>query len=87
MSEPKMKFRAGSVSSALWENEVRINGDSVVLLKASIERSYKGKDGQWKTSTSFGRNEIPLAIFCLQKAFEAIIEREQASSVRTESVR
>ena len=38
-----------------------------------------GKNEQWKSSNSLGRNEIPLAIYCLEKAFEAMIEEQQAS--------
>jgi hypothetical protein len=34
------------------------------------------KSGTWQSSTSFSRNEIPLAIHCLQKAFEKIIEKQ-----------
>ena len=29
----------------------------------------------WKTSQSFSQNEIPLAIYVPQKAFEAMIEK------------
>ena len=74
MVKPVAKVRAGQVSSALWENEITVNGRKVTVLKASVQRRYKDRDGQWKSSTSFSRNEIPLAVYCLQKAFEKIIE-------------
>ena len=76
--KPKAKFAAGTVSAALWENEVTSkNGQKVTLLKATVERRYKDTDGNWKSSGSFGRNEIPLAIFCLEKAFEAMIKSDK----------
>jgi len=56
------------------------------VAKATIERRYKDASGTWKSSSSFGRNEIPLAIYCLRKAFEAIIESEQEEWVETETV-
>jgi len=31
----------------------------------------------WKSSGSFSRNEIPLAIHCLQKSFEHMIETQK----------
>lgn len=75
---PVEKFRAGQVSSAVWENDVSVNGQQKTMLKASISKRYRDRDGEWKTSQSFSRDEIPLAIYCLQKAFEAILEKQVA---------
>ena len=88
MTQPLTKFRAGSVSAALWENEVTVNGRKVTMLKASVERRYKDADGQWKSSGSFSRNEIPFVIYCLQKSFDHIIaaQQEEDGSVEEETV-
>jgi hypothetical protein len=72
--KPVAKFKAGQVSAALWENEISVSGRKVTVLKATVQRRYKDKDDKWKSSASFSRNELPLAIYCLQKAFEKIIE-------------
>jgi hypothetical protein len=77
---PVAKFRAGQVSSALWENQVQVKGAAVTILKAAVQRRYKGRNGEWQSSGSFNRNEIPLAIHCLQKAFEKIIEIQSEDS-------
>ena len=77
---PIAKFRAGQVSAALWENEIQTGGRTATILKATIQRRYRDTDGNWKSSTSFSRNEIPLAIHCLQKAFEKIVELQNDSS-------
>ena len=45
---------------------------------------YKDKNGEWKSSQSFGRNEIPLVRYCLDKAFGAIIEEQSGDSVNVE---
>jgi len=75
--KPVAKFKAGQISAALWENEIIAkNGHRATVLKATVERRYKDRDGNWKSSGSFSRNEIPLAIYCLQKAFEKIIEMQ-----------
>ena len=68
---------AGSCRAAIWENEIRVNGSAKTMLKASVERRYKDKDGSWKSSSSFSRNEIPLAVYVLEKAFEAIVAEEK----------
>jgi hypothetical protein len=81
MAKPVAKFKAGQISAALWENEITAkNGHKATMLKASVQRRYKDRDGQWKSSGSFSRNEIPLAIYCLQKAFEKIIEVQVSDS-------
>ena len=74
-NEPIKKFQAGQVTCAVWENGVTVNGHPQTILKATVGRRFRDKDGQWKTSQSFSRNEIPLAIYVLQKAFEAMIEK------------
>ena len=87
--KPVAKFRAGQVTAALWENEITTNGKTVTILKASIQRRYKSGDGTWKSSGSFSRNEIPLAVYCLQKCFEHIIEAQKdtaSDSIEEETV-
>ena len=39
-------------------------------------------EGNWKSSTSFSRNEMPLAIFCLARAFDKIIQEETSQGGR-----
>ena len=78
-AKPVHKIRAGQVSCALWENEISVNGRKIKVLKATVERRYK--DGEeWKSSGSYGLNEIPRAIWCLQKAFDHMIEQSTARS-------
>ena len=86
-TQPIAKFAAGAVSAALWENEITLNtGKTAKVLKASVSRRYKDNFGNWKTTYSFSRNEIPLAIYCLQKAFEAIIEKSSATQEITDAI-
>ena len=73
--QPIERFRAGQISCALWENEIAVNGRQKTIVKASVTRRYQDRNGDWKSSQSFSRNEIPLAIYCLQKAFSSMIER------------
>ena len=85
--KPLCKIQAGQVSAALWENKVTAkNGNEVDILKVTVQRRFKDKDGSWKSSNSFSRNEIPLAIYCLGKAFQKIIDEQNANSVIEEVV-
>lgn len=72
--QPIARSRAGSISCALWENEIQVNGTSKTVLKASVSRRYKDNVGNWKSSQSFRRNGIPLAVCCPEKT----VEEEQA---------
>jgi hypothetical protein len=75
-NKPKEKIIAGAVSCALWENELTTrDGRQIPVLKASLERRYRDASGTWKSSNSFGRNEIPQAIYCLMKAYAAMMEK------------
>jgi len=80
MTKPLRSFAAGGVRAAIWENEIRVNGSAKTILKATVERRYKDKSGTWKSTTSFSRNEIPLAVYCLEKAFEAIVGEEHVQN-------
>ena len=72
--EPLARFCAGQITCALWGNEINLNGMAKTIMKASVSRRYKDRNGEWKSSQSFSRNEIPLAIHVLQKAFEKMLE-------------
>ncbi len=74
MAKPVHKIRAGPVVVALWENEAVVSGRNVTMLKATVERRYKDASGVWKSTGSYGRNEIPLVVWCLQKAYEYMLE-------------
>ena len=80
MTKPLKSFAAGGVRAAVWENEIQVNGSTKAVLKASVERRYRDKSGTWKSSTSFSRNEIPLAVYRLEKAFETIVEEEKGDN-------
>ena len=77
---PLAKVKAGSVQGAVWQNDVPMNGKTVTMLKATVQRRYKDKDGNWQSSGSFGRNEIPLAVYCLQKCFEAMLGESDSNN-------
>ena len=78
MTQPVKKFGAEQVSCALLENEAKVGDRVVTMLKATVERRYRDSAGNWKNSGSLSRNETPLAIYGLKKAFVAMVE-EKAS--------
>jgi hypothetical protein len=70
---PSVRFQAGPVSCGVWETEIESFGQRKVLYKVSVGKRYQDRGGVWKTGTSFTQTEIPLAIYCLQQAFDWMI--------------
>jgi len=77
--QPVVRFSSGQVSCAVWENEISVTGQAKTILEASVSRRYADHDGEGKSSQSFSRNELPLAIYCLQKAFALMVEGDKDS--------
>ncbi len=53
--KPVHEVRLGRIKAAIWANET----DNGTRHNVTITRLYKDGD-EWKTSTSFGREELPL---------------------------
>ena len=55
--KPVHEIRLGRIKAAIWQNETQ-NG---TMFNVTISRLWK--DGtQWKDSTSFGRDDLPLVV-------------------------
>ncbi len=52
---PVHEIRLGRIKAAIWSNET----ESGIRHNVTIARLYKDGD-QWKDSTSFGRDDLPL---------------------------
>ncbi|MGA2497669.1 MAG: hypothetical protein ABSH20_07995 [Tepidisphaeraceae bacterium] len=79
--EPVKKFKAGPVTCAVWQNPISVGGQLTTILKASVSRRYRDRDGTWKTSQSFSRGELPLAMFTMLQAFEFMLEQTSEQEI------
>lgn len=71
--KPEATFRAGTVSAAVWSNDVTTKeGAQRKVSSVSFEKRYKDKDGEWKTSKSLSSQDVPKALMVLSKAYEHI---------------
>ncbi len=72
--KPVEKIKGGNnVSAAIWKNPIQVNGKTVTKYTVTLQKSYM-KDGKWQNSASFDKATLPDAMFCMQKAFERLIE-------------
>ena len=75
---PERKIRAGAVSATVWLNKGhKENGEESEYRTVSLERNYKDKGGEWKSSNSMRVGDVPKAIAALQKAYEHLVLNEQ----------
>ncbi len=74
-SRPVHEIRIGRIKAAIWGNETQ-NG---TRHNVSISRIYKDGD-EWKDSTSFGRDDLPLVAKVVDRAHDWIFENAAANS-------
>lgn len=70
--QPVKTFRYSTVEVAIWANKTE-NG---VLHKVTFNRFYR-QQGDWKTATSFNRDDLLLVAKLANKAHSWIFEQSQ----------
>ena len=73
---PETTFRIGLVSASVFVNEIQTDDGPKEIRNVNLQRRYKD-NGEWKSSTSFGLSDLPLATRVLQLA-QGHIERVEA---------
>ncbi len=53
-SKPATAFRCGTVNAAVWEN----TGEKGIFYSITFSRPYKDVEGTWRTSASYGLNDL-----------------------------
>ena len=70
---PIKKFKVGGIQVAVWENRVvGRDGDEEKMHNVTMERRYKDKRGDWKSTSSLRMADVPKAILALNKAYESM---------------
>lgn len=72
---PEKIFRIGSLSASVFVNQVEAEGGKRLVRNVNLQRRYRDGDG-WKSSTSFGLSDLPVAIRVLQLAQEHVEHAE-----------
>jgi len=75
-NKPEQKFKVGGVTATVWSNEVEKDGNKREIKHVSFERSYKDKEGNWKSTNSLNINDLPKAMVVLGKAYEYLVLRD-----------
>lgn len=72
---PVHEIRMGRIRAAIWENETQ-NG---TRHNVTVSRLYKDGD-QWKDSSTFGRDDLPLVSKVLDQAHSWIFQHGSSAS-------
>jgi hypothetical protein len=73
--KPIATFKLGRIRAAVWENAT----DKGAVSNVTIERRYLDGD-EWKSSTTFGRLDLPLVARLADEAMMFIYRRQQESA-------
>ncbi|MBW0159707.1 hypothetical protein [Sedimentimonas flavescens] len=68
-NQPAFKFKIGLITATIWENDGFYSVD--------ISRSYKTGEGDWKSTSSYGHNDLLNVAKCAERA-ENWISRKTA---------
>ena len=72
-TSPAVAFRMKGVSVAVYANQIK--GQPIPLCKVSIKKNVFDK-GEFKSVSSFSRDDLPVARHLLEQAWLAIIDLE-----------
>jgi hypothetical protein len=72
---PEKVFRIGYVSASVFVNDVESEGGQRQVRNVNLQRRYKDGD-DWKSSSTMGLSDLPLAIRVLQLAQRHVEDAE-----------
>lgn len=74
-TKPAKSFRLRGLSASIFANAAKSGERQSTFHKVSLQRTYRDGD-EWKTTTSLGRDDLPVAKLLLQRAWEYILDAE-----------
>jgi len=76
-TQPVHVVRLRNIRAALWANDTEFG----LRHNVTVSRLYKDDDGQWRTTDSFGRDDLLLLAKVLDLAHTWISEHSQSQEV------
>ena len=81
-AKPVQTFRLRGISASVLEDGWD-DGESV-FHKVSLQRTYR-QNGEWRTTQSLSRDDLPIAWLLMQKAWEFILQAEAKDTADEEA--
>ena len=83
MEKPEESFNAGAVQASVFMNIRKVNGKPTKIPSISFQKRYLD-NGEWKSTTSLGLNDLPKAMLVLLKAYEYLLSKTKDQDVSEE---
>ncbi|MCB9839016.1 MAG: hypothetical protein H6813_06725 [Phycisphaeraceae bacterium] len=78
-NQPFERIYFGPVEAAIWQN---VGDDNRPYYRFTVARRYRDKDGNWKKTSSFGRDDLPILSKAVDRAHLRILEIQEADYKR-----
>ncbi len=72
-SQPAATFRHRTISASVFENQGQ---QGRTYYSVSVQKRFKPEGGEWQTSNSFMRDELPVLQELVRQAYAFILEQE-----------
>lgn len=69
-ARPRATTRVGAIQAAIWANE----HEGRTLYNVTVERIYRDQNGDWKSTTSFGRDDLLTLAKAADRAHSLILD-------------
>lgn len=73
--KPVKVFRLRGISASVFANRAKSGERNVTFHKVSLQRTYRDGDS-YKTTTSFSRDDLPIAGHLLKQAWAFVLDAE-----------
>ena len=75
---PLKKFKVGSVNATVWKNKRPMGNRVVDVFSVSLSRNYL-ENGEWKSTSSFGTNDLQKVLLAVGRAQEFLLCGKETS--------
>lgn len=75
-TKPVQVFRLRGVKISVFDNQ----SGNARFHKVAVHKIYREAGGDWKTTTTLGRDDLPIARMLIDRAWAFILDREQESN-------
>ena len=80
--KPHDEVRISTVKAAIWQNDVA----GKTRYSVTFSRIYRDAEGQWKTTQSFGRNDLLVLAKVADRAHSRIFELQRTEDEAEQTV-